>query len=135
MFYGIEGNYLALKQPGDTGPVATLFGASVVGAIVSLPLTLISGTFINPFESGIGTAELALMTTISLHIIAYVGYIWMVDQAGPVFSAQIAYIVTPAGILLSILLLGEQPSAFIWIALIILLVGLFLVQPRQKNRG
>ena len=135
MFYGIEGNYLALKQPGDTGPVATLFGASVVGAIVSLPLTLISGTFINPYESGIGTSELALMTTISLHIIAYVGYIWMVDQAGPVFSAQIAYIVTPAGILLSILLLGEQPSAFIWIALIILLVGLFLVQPRQKNRG
>lgn len=133
MFYGIEGNYLAIKQPADTGPVATLFGASVIGALVSLPLTLISDTFINPFESGIGKSELALMTTISLHIIAYVGYIWLVDQAGPVFSAQIAYIVTPAGIILSIILLGEQPSAFIWIALIILLVGLFLVQPRQKN--
>ena len=135
MFYGVEGNYLAIKQPDDTGPVATLFGASVIGAIVSLPLTLISGTFINPFESGIGASELALMTTIGLHIIAYVGYIWMVDQAGPVFSAQIAYIVTPAGIILSIILLGEQPSAFIWIALLILLVGLFLVQPRQKNRA
>lgn len=133
MFYGIEGNYLAIKQPAGTGPVATLFGASVIGALVSLPLTLISDTFINPFESGIGKSELALMTTISLHIIAYVGYIWLVDQAGPVFSAQIAYIVTPAGIILSIILLGERPSAFIWIALVILLVGLFLVQPRQKN--
>ena len=134
MFYGIEGNYLSVKQPADTGPVATLFGASVVGAIVALPLTLLTGTFVNPIESGIGASELALMTTIGLHIIAYVGYIWMVDQAGAVFSAQIAYIVTPAGIVLSMILLGEQPSAFIWIALVILLVGLFLVQPRQKNR-
>ena len=50
----------------------------------------------------------------------------------PSLSAQIAYIVTPAGIVLSILLLGEQPSTFIWLALVILLISLFLVQPRQK---
>jgi drug/metabolite transporter (DMT)-like permease len=133
MFYGIEGNYLSVKQPADTGPVATLFGASVVGTIVSLPLTLVGGTFINPLETGLGTSELALMAIICIHLVAYVGYIWLVGQAGAVFAAQVAYIVTPAGIVLSIVLLGEQPSTFIWLALIILLIGLFLVQPRQKT--
>lgn len=132
MFYGVEGNYLSVRQPADSGPVATLFGASCVGAIISLPLTLVSGTFINPIHSGLGPSELALIANIGLHLVAYVGYIWLVKQAGPVFAAQVAYIVTPAGILLSMLLLDEQPSTFIWLALMILLVGLFLVQPRQN---
>ena len=131
--YGIEGNYLSVKQPADTGPIATLFGASAIGTIVSLPVVLATGTFINPFETGIGASELALLTSILLHIVAYVGYIWMVDKAGPVFSAQIAYIVTPAGVLLSMLFLGERNSAYIWLALMVLLIGLFLVQPRQKS--
>ena len=133
MFYGIEGNYLSVKQPADTGPVATLFGASVIGSVVSLPLTLLTGTFLNPIGSGIGSSELALIANIGLHLVAYVGYIWLVNKAGPVFSAQIAYIVTPAGIVLSIFLLGEQPSTYVWLALVVLLIGLFLVQPRQKS--
>ena len=132
--YGIEGNYLSVKQPADTGPIATLFGASVIGTIASLPVVLATATFINPFETGLGASELALLTSILLHIVAYVGYIWLVDKAGPVFSAQIAYIVTPAGVLLSMLFLGERNSAYIWLALVVLLIGLFLVQPRQKSR-
>jgi drug/metabolite transporter (DMT)-like permease len=131
--YGIEGNYLSIRQPRDTGPVATLFGAGVIGTIVSLVVVLASDTFINPFESGFGIPEAALLGSILLHIIAYIGYIWLVDKAGAVFSAQIAYVVTPAGILLSMLFLGERNSAYIWLALVVLLVGLFLVQPRQKS--
>ncbi|MEP1208536.1 MAG: DMT family transporter [Rhizobiaceae bacterium] len=130
--YGIEGNYLSVKQPADTGPIATLFGASIIGTAVSLVLVLASGTFINPFDTGIGPSELALLASIVLHITAYVGYIWLVDKAGAVFSAQVAYVVTPAGILMSVLFLGERNSAYIWMALVVLLVGLFLVQPRQK---
>ena len=130
--YGAEGNYLNVKQPADTGPVATLFGASVVGTAISLPVTLVTGTFIDPFKTGFSAPELALLGSILLHIIAYVGYIWMVGQAGAVFAAQVSYIVTPAGVLLSIAVLGEQPSPYIWLALVVLLLGLFLVQPRQK---
>jgi drug/metabolite transporter (DMT)-like permease len=131
--YGIEGNYLSVRQPADTGPVATLYGASVIGTVVSLPVTLLTGSFINPFETGIAASELALLGTIMLHIAAYIGYIWMVTAAGAVFAAQIAYIVTPAGILLSMVLLGEQPSAYLWSALAILLLGLFLVQPKEQG--
>ncbi len=131
--YGIEGNYLSVRQPADTGPIATMFGASVIGTIVSLVVVLISGTFINPLNTGIGVPELSLLITIMLHIVAYTGYIWLVDKAGAVFSAQVAYVVTPAGILLSVLFLGERNSTYIWLALAVLLIGLFLVQPRQKS--
>ena len=40
-FYGVESNYVAVRQPDDIGPVATLFGASIIGAtrMNSRPLT------------------------------------------------------------------------------------------------
>lgn len=131
--YGIEGNYLSLNQPANTGPVATMFGASLIGTAVSLPLTLATGTFVNPLQTGLNAPELAVVGSTILHIFAYVGYIWMVKQAGPVFSAQVAYVVTPAGIIISMLVLGEDPSPYLWTALFILLIGLFLVQPKPRE--
>ncbi len=131
--YGLEGNYLSVKQPQDTGPVATLFGASLLGTFISLPLSLATDTFVNPFPSGIGHPELALGLSSLFHVSAYVGYIWMVKRTGAVFTAQVAYIVTPAGILLSIIMLGEEPSFYIWAAMGLLLIGLFMVQPRSQT--
>ena len=66
--YGIEGNYLSLRQPEHTGPVATMFGASLIGTAISLPLTLATGTFINPLQVGINASELAVIASTILHI-------------------------------------------------------------------
>jgi drug/metabolite transporter (DMT)-like permease len=129
LFYGIEGNYLMLNRPKDTGPIATLFGASVVGVVVTVPLALLTGTFINP-ANGIGAPELALALSGILHVVAYVGYVWLVGQAGSVFASQVAYVVTPAGVVMSILFLNERPSYFIYGALLILMIGLIMVQPK-----
>lgn len=130
--YAVEGNYLSVAQPAATGPITTIFGASIIGIIVSLPLSIATGTFIDPRVDGIGMPELALFATIALHVTAYTGYVWIVGKSGAVFASQVAYIVTPAGVLLSMVLLSEQPSHYIWIALATILVGLFLVQPRGK---
>ncbi len=133
LFYGIEGNYLMLNQPTDTGPIATLFGASVVGLLVTVPLALLTGTFINPID-GIGVPELALTLSGILHVVAYVGYVWLVSQAGSVFASQVAYVVTPAGVITSILFLNERPSYFIYAALLILMIGLVMVQPKTSQQ-
>lgn len=131
--YAVEGNYLSVAQPSDTGPMATLLGASLIGTLLSLPVSIATGTFIDPRISGIGMPEIALLVVICLHVAAYTGYIWIVGQSGAVFGSQVAYIVTPAGVLLSIAMLGERPSPWIWLALTILLTGLFLVQPKARE--
>lgn len=131
--YGIEGNYLAVKKPEDTGPIAAIFGASVFTALIAFVLTQSTSTFINPLQSGIGKPELALFVSSCFHIIAYTSYIWMVGKAGVVFTAQVAYIVTPAGIILSMITLNEEPSIYIWLAMFLLLVGLFLIQPKKQE--
>lgn len=132
--YGIEGNYLAVKQPEDTGPIATMFGASLIGTLLSIPLVIATGTFINPFD-GMGAPEFAQMGSSVLHIMAYTGYVALVGAAGAVFASQVGYIVTPAGVILSILFLGESHSGYVWIALVVVLLAITLVQPRETASG
>ena len=132
--YGLEGNYLALSNPPATGPVATLLGASLLGAIICVPLIVATGGFINPLKIGMGRSEWALFASSSLHVVAYLGYIWLVARAGPVFTSQIAYIVTPAGVVLSAVFLDENHSPWLWSSLALMLMALALVQPKRSEK-
>ncbi len=55
--------------------------------------------------------------------------------AGPVFSSQVSYVVTLAGVFLSALILSESYSSWVWMALVLMLAGLTLVQPRAVARA
>jgi len=127
--YGLEGNYLALRSPPGLDPVATLLGASVVGGLIAAPIILLNGGLID-LTGPWGAAEQALVLSALFHALAYIGYIWLVGVAGPVFSSQIAYVVTIAGVLISALALQESYSGWVWTALVLMLAGLALVQPR-----
>lgn len=59
--------------------------------------------------------------------------ILLVDYAGPVFAAQGAYALTLAGIVWGMLLLDEQLSLLAWGAFIVILLGLYLVEPRSPG--
>jgi len=54
-----------------------------------------------------------------------------VKRAGPVFALQVSYAVTIFAVFWAIILLNEQPSLFLWVALSAILIGMFLVQPRR----
>ena len=79
-----------------------------------------------------GIAEWSLIASSLIHVLVYAGYVWLVGRAGPVFAVQVSYLVTGFGFAWAILLLNESFSPFIWAALGLVFVGLFLVQPRLK---
>ena len=130
-FYGAEGNYLAVRPPAGLDPVATLLGASIVGVIIAAPVAIGSGGFIDLTQPW-GAPEWALFASSLLHAVAYCGYIWLVGVAGPVFSSQIAYVVTVSGVLISALALRESYSGWVWAALFLMIGGLAMVQPSHK---
>ena len=129
--YGCEANYLIVRAPGRIDPVATLMMASVIGAVLSAPMAWLAGGFINPVVA-FGTVEFAFVTSATLHALAYCGYIWLVARAGAVFGSQIAYVVTLAAVLLSGVILGESYSAWIWMALLLMIGGISLVKPARE---
>ncbi len=128
--YALEGNVVARWGTLGMNPVQLLFGASVVGAALALPLTLASGTWIDPRPPW-GAPDAAIVVASVVHAVVYAGYVWMVGRAGSVFAAQVSYLVTGFGVVWAMILLGENYGAGFWIAMALLFSGLFLVQPRR----
>ncbi len=56
-------------------------------------------------------------------------YVRIVRTDGPVFSVQVSYVVTAAGLGWAMLILGERYSGPIWLALAVMFVGIYLVSP------
>jgi drug/metabolite transporter (DMT)-like permease len=129
-FYGLEANFVARYGTGGAGTLELLFGASLVGMLIAGPLALISGHWIDPRPPW-GAPDAALAASAAISVLAYAAYVWMVQQAGPVFSGQVSYLVTGFGVAWSMVVLGEQYGGGFWAALALMLVGLFLVRPRD----
>lgn len=130
--YAFEGNYVAKWGIAGLGPVEVLFGASLIGAVITLPLALGSGQFINPIRVW-AAPEWALLASAAIHVVVYAGYVWLVRQAGSVFAVQVSYLVTGFGVAWAMALLGETYSHYIWAALALVMTGVFLVQPRPGS--
>jgi len=130
--YALEGNVVARWGTQGADAVQVLLGASLIGAVLVLPLALATGQFIDPRPPW-GLPDLALVASSCVHAAVYATYVWLVGRAGSVFAAQVSYIVTAAGVGWAMALLGERYPGGVWIAMAVLLCGVFLVQPRPKG--
>ena len=131
LFYGLEGNVVEKWGTSGLGAVQVLHGASLVGALIALPLALFSGQFIDPRPPW-GAPDFALFGAALIHVFVYTSYVWMIGRAGPVFAVQVSYLVTGFGVLWAMLILGESYSLWIWAAMVLILSGVLLVQPRER---
>ncbi len=132
MFYAIEGNFVARNGMAGMEAVQAMFLVSVLGAVIVGPLALGTGQFIDPRPPW-GVAEAALVAASIVHSFAYSAYVWLAARAGAVFAAQTSYIVTGTGVVWAMVLLDERFSGWVWAALVVMLLGLFLVQPRGRD--
>ena len=130
VFYAFEANFVARYGTEGLDAVQVLLGASLVGLVLAAPLSVMTGQFISPIRP-LGMAEWAIIGSSLAHAGAYTAYVWLVTRAGSVFAAQVSYLVTGFGILWAKLLLGETYSPWVWAALVLMLAGLALVQPRK----
>lgn len=130
--YALEGNYVARHGTLDIGPLRTLLGASIVGAVLAAGLALATGQFIDPRPPW-GAPDAAIFVASCVHAVVYASYVWLVGQAGAVFASQVAYLVTGSGVVWAMLILSESYSGPVWAALGLMMLGLFLVQPRARE--
>lgn len=129
--YASESNYVSTADLRDMGPIRLLAGSSIVAALVSLPVALATGQFIQPFPPW-GAPEFAILASSLIHGTTYASYVWLNRRAGPTFASQSAYLVTGFGVIWSIILLGETYSSMFWAAFACMCVGVVLVQPRPQ---
>lgn len=132
LFYALEGTFVQRYGTAGMDPIQAMFGASVVGLILVTPVMLGLGQWISPAPPW-GVAEGALMLSSALHGLLYAGYVALAVRAGAVFAAQCSYLVTVSGVIWAMVLLGERFSPFVWAAMGVMLIGLALVQPRNRD--
>lgn len=132
LMYAAEGTWVARFGILDLEPGQVLLGASLVGLVLAFPLAIFTGQFINPLRAW-GAPEVALVSSSVIHAFVYTSYVWLVGRTGSVFASQVSYFVTGTGVLWAMLIQGESYSGWVWAALALMLVGLFLVQPRKAG--
>jgi drug/metabolite transporter (DMT)-like permease len=130
LFYAAEGNIVARWGTFGLDPVQVMFWASLLATVITLPVAVLTGQMFSlaPF----GKPEAALVFTSGLHALLYASYVWLNGRAGAVFASQVAYFVTGSGVFWAMLLLGERFSVLVWVALVVMLAGVALVQPRER---
>ncbi len=132
LFYAVEANYVARGGMGGMDAVQAMFGVSVVGTVIAAPIAWATGQWVDP--SPMGRAEGALVLSSVVHALVYASYVWLASKAGSVFASQCSYLVTASGVFWAMLLLGERFSPLVWVALVVMLAGVALVQPRASAR-
>lgn len=130
--YAIEGVWINKIGLAQLDPIEVILGASIFGLVALFPIVLINGYWISPFSTW-GPAEFAVTFSSLIHSLIYISYIWLIRKAGVVFASQVSYIYTASGIGFSIILLGEEYSAFVWSAVILMLMGLMMVRPSNQS--
>ena len=130
--YAIENLIIDQKMPSDIGPVRIACGMSLMGAILVLPFAFGFNQVIYPTIPP-KELELALIGLGLINAVAYSLFIFLIRRTGPVFASQTGYVVTVGGMFWGIFLFDEIYSMWVWFSLIVIILGVVLVAPRQKS--
>lgn len=133
LFYAMEATFVAWRGTEGMDALQAMLGASLTGLFLCLPVMLVLDQAYWPWPLGRDDAALALSS--ALHALLYATYVWLAATAGAVFAAQSSYLVTAAGMLWAMALLGERFRPEVWLALAVMLAGVALVQPRPVRQG
>jgi drug/metabolite transporter (DMT)-like permease len=127
--YAGENIYIAAARPDGCDGLTIMCGLFWGALLLLTPLVLATGAWFD--ITRLGPPEQAIIVISGLHLGAYFGFIWLIGQGGPVFAAQVAYVVTGSGVVMGMIFYGERHSPWIWAALGLMFAGLALVKPRQ----
>lgn len=132
LYYALEGLMIAAMPPSGDDAIGTATGIVVASALIVMPLTFFSGTYI-PVSEIIDGHGWAFFLVAALSSTSMVLLILAIRTTGAVFASQVGYATTAGGIVWSIILLNEQMTGWILAAIACLISGVALVMPKTHS--
>lgn len=131
MSYAMEDNVIDRKMPQGLDPLGALLGFAIAAGAMLAPVVWATDTGLDLWRPW-GVPEVSIVAMALAHLFAYGTLIWLIGRAGPVFASQIGYVVTLSGVGWGMLVFDERHSGWVWAALVLLMVGITLVKPREE---
>lgn len=132
IIYALEWAVLATKRPVRIDIVAAIGIMMTLSTVLLIPIVLLSGEMI-PFSAQMGKLGFLVLLMSIVLIGTQVLSLHLIMTAGPVFASQSAYAMTVAGVVWGMLLLDEALSVIAWLAFVVVLIGLYLVGPKNDD--
>ena len=130
--FAFETIAVAAKRPEHVQPVFAVGLMFAISTVFALLLAIITGNFIAP--SALATPLGATIATLAIvTVVVNVTFFWLLKLGGSVFTSQKAYVTAIAGILWGMLLLGETMSGIAWLAIGLVLIGMYLVESKTSD--
>ena len=132
-FYALNSIYSARARPSEGHSLSLAAGMLAGAAVVQTPIVLLRGDFYLP-SLPFGVADVALLAQVALSSLAYVLFLEILRLAGPVFFSQVGYIVTLTGLLWGAFFFDERHSHWIYLATLLIVIGVAMVNWRGRRR-
>lgn len=130
-FYTIESLIIALRRPPEGDAIMLVAGMLLSSALVLLPVVLLGGSA-DALLPRWDTASVAVGSIAIINVIAYVTFLYLISAAGPIFATFAGYINMVSGVIWGIILWQESHSSWVWGAVVLLAVAMYLVTERRS---
>ena len=132
VIFALETLTIAAKRPTHIDPMAAVGLMFAFSIPFVLALAWLNDQWVPPSQlvTPLGLVFVLLAVT---SISANVAFVYLLDLAGAVFSSQAAYAAALAGIVWGMLLLGERLTVLAWVAIALVLLGMYLVETKGAD--
>jgi drug/metabolite transporter (DMT)-like permease/CheY-like chemotaxis protein len=129
--YASEDLFISQRRPPDVDVTSLYVFVCLVACLLHLPLAFALDDFV-PIDLLWGKLGALSLLMAATWVVAVVSLVYLIATTGAVFASQSAYVITLAGLLWSMLLLGERLQPIVWFALVLIIIGLILVEPKHE---
>ncbi len=130
--YALENVTLAIRGIEGIGPVRLSCGINLMAALILGLFSLLTNNFM-PVAFPPNELTWTILGLSLIGATAYTLFVFTVATSGPLFASQVAFLVTISGVLWGMLIFGEEHSNWVWLSLVIMLIGMGLVSPKTKS--
>jgi drug/metabolite transporter (DMT)-like permease len=129
--------YRSAAWPRGGRPLAMAAGMLAMQALLITPVAFASGAVRLPSPE-LSAVNVVLAGIALLSSVFYLSAFEMQRRAGPVFVSQLGYVISLGSLVIGVFILGERPSAWVWLSALAMLGGIALVtragrQPDDTN--
>jgi drug/metabolite transporter (DMT)-like permease len=124
--YALNAVFVAMLRPPEGNSVQFAGGLMFMGSIAMLVVMAVTGEWW-AFGGEFGAGHWATIAAMGVNALAFYMIFELIARAGPVYFSMSNYVATLAGMGFGIWIFADTPSLWIWAALVMIGVSLFLV--------